>query len=1083
MKLLRCHIENFGVLSNFDFDFSENLTIICRENGFGKSTFAAFIKAMFYGLPRTGARNAIDNERKRYAPWQGGKYGGFLEFEYQKIIYRVTRYFGKTASRDVFEMRDISNRKETTPFSEKLGEEIFQLDADSFARCIFMPQSLVHNTAATTSIRTKLSNLVDDTNDMNNFDTAMESLKQLRSKLRAYRGSGGSISNMEEEYNKLDEQKYEAEKKKSDLGEILSKIENVNSQKDAKIAEVGRLREKIRASSVQKAVQSKKDRLKELNSEVYERQQTLQTLDDRYPAGYPTIEEIKTQRKNLTILQQEVQRLAELQLDNEDRKIVERDKALFKDVAEVSQDIETCDQHCNEFTNVSAKIKLQMRPEELQQLDKLSVQFEEGVPSEEEINNCLKAADIMNAAQTQLSSLKLSAEEQECLEQLKKLFKSGVPDDNMLTACEQNQREQEVLLKSLENCRLSDTEQQDYQTLLHTFASGVPTEQEIQNCQKDYRRIIELTSIKNTKTMRIQDENDSEQHDFRKEFLFGGIGAVSLIIGIVCFIVKSFTMGILFLIAGFAGVMAAFWFYIHQMIKSKGNKGFVVTSSAITEVENQELYNLQRTLNDFLLQFYSDVENPEDKLVQLMVNMKKFNELNDKMKLSQAEQRKINQKIEEINRILHKVFEQYYPDIPYYDTFIHDLRESRRSYEMLNDNMKRLMNKRAELSDEIKDCRTQVIQLLSRYYSVELPTDLRQGIHKLSLDKESYMELRQKKQKLIQDDKGYQKSLNDLTLQIQRILNKYDCLDSQYSFNQCLQRLRKRFEAYKVSYERVIHYNHDYEAASKQKQTAEKSIYQFLKKYKLSGGTSASLIDKVDNDTRKHSNIENNLNEARKKRDTFLKENPEVRKDNDADTENLPDLEVLQEDEQKIQQDIEKIENHLRELRQERDSLRRIVENIPMWEDQMNRMKNEKQEAEKKCNLVDKTMEFMNQAKDNLANSYVGKVERGFEKYANLLLDRQINHVILDKDLKLYIDEQGESREVGSFSVGMVDSVMLCMRLSLVEALFTREKPFFILDDPFVNLDDEHTRKALDIIKKISEDYQVIYLVCNSSRC
>ena len=92
MKLLRCHVENFGILSDFDLTFTEGLNVLCRENGFGKSTLAAFLKAMFYGLPKTRAKAS---ERKRYDPWQGGKYGGFLEFEYRGNQYRVTRYFGK----------------------------------------------------------------------------------------------------------------------------------------------------------------------------------------------------------------------------------------------------------------------------------------------------------------------------------------------------------------------------------------------------------------------------------------------------------------------------------------------------------------------------------------------------------------------------------------------------------------------------------------------------------------------------------------------------------------------------------------------------------------------------------------------------------------------------------------------------------------------------------------------------------------------------------------------------------------------------------------------------------------------------
>lgn len=50
MKLLECHVDNFGRLSNFDYQFSDGLTVIQEPNGFGKSTLAAFIKAMLYGF-------------------------------------------------------------------------------------------------------------------------------------------------------------------------------------------------------------------------------------------------------------------------------------------------------------------------------------------------------------------------------------------------------------------------------------------------------------------------------------------------------------------------------------------------------------------------------------------------------------------------------------------------------------------------------------------------------------------------------------------------------------------------------------------------------------------------------------------------------------------------------------------------------------------------------------------------------------------------------------------------------------------------------------------------------------------------
>ena len=59
---------------------------------------------------------------------------------------------------------------------------------------------------------------------------------------------------------------------------------------------------------------------------------------------------------------------------------------------------------------------------------------------------------------------------------------------------------------------------------------------------------------------------------------------------------------------------------------------------------------------------------------------------------------------------------------------------------------------------------------------------------------------------------------------------------------------------------------------------------------------------------------------------------------------------------------------------------------------------------------------------------------------------------------------------------------MLCMRLSLVDALFRGAKPFVILDDPFINLDDRHTKEALRLLHDLAKDRQIIYLTCNSSR-
>lgn len=98
-------------------------------------------------------------------------------------------------------------------------------------------------------------------------------------------------------------------------------------------------------------------------------------MDKNYPAGYPTPEEIKTQRENLSVIQQERQRLQALKFNNADREIVDREQQWFADNDKVVSDIDHCDQDCKELGEVSAKVTAQMLPEELERLKILSERF------------------------------------------------------------------------------------------------------------------------------------------------------------------------------------------------------------------------------------------------------------------------------------------------------------------------------------------------------------------------------------------------------------------------------------------------------------------------------------------------------------------------------------------------------------------------------------------------------------------------------------------------------------------------------------------------------------------------------------
>lgn len=122
MKLIACHVENFGRLHDFDMDFNDGVNIIRQDNGWGKSTLAFFLKAMFYGLDGDRKRTAAESERKKFRPWQGGTFGGRLLFEAGGKRYLVSRTFGDTAAKDTFDLRDGTSNLPSTDFDSDLGK-------------------------------------------------------------------------------------------------------------------------------------------------------------------------------------------------------------------------------------------------------------------------------------------------------------------------------------------------------------------------------------------------------------------------------------------------------------------------------------------------------------------------------------------------------------------------------------------------------------------------------------------------------------------------------------------------------------------------------------------------------------------------------------------------------------------------------------------------------------------------------------------------------------------------------------------------------------------------------------------------
>ncbi len=236
MKLIKCYIENFGKLHNYSYNFEDGLNIIKEENGFGKTTFATFIKSMFYGLDSAVNVKTEKSDRKKYYPWQGGNYGGNIEFEIDNKQYKIERFFGKKASEDSFKLYNLSTNLESNDYTENIGEEIFKINKSAYERSTYIPQGQIQ-IEMEDSLSAKLGNVLESDNDINTSEDAIKRLNESKKVFKKDKGKGGLI---DESKDKLFELQRKLENSKTDLETLDARKEQLN----IKIEEIKQLDEK-----------------------------------------------------------------------------------------------------------------------------------------------------------------------------------------------------------------------------------------------------------------------------------------------------------------------------------------------------------------------------------------------------------------------------------------------------------------------------------------------------------------------------------------------------------------------------------------------------------------------------------------------------------------------------------------------------------------------------------------------------------------------------------------------------------------------------------------------------------------------
>lgn len=330
MKLISCHIENFGCLSHYDITFHNGVTDIEKENGWGKSTLATFIRVMFYGFDNETRKSVTERERNKKSPWQKGAYGGTLTFQINDRTYRMERTFDeRKAANDSFQLFDAKTNLPSSDYSSHIGEELFDIDSESFRKTVFIAQQDCMS-EATDQINAKIGNLSADNADMGNYERALEDIKNEMNRITEKRvtGKGRQLKDrIAEIETEVSEKSYLVTKSKQEKAELKEKLKELEKIEDS-ISETD--------TAIQKAVKNNRAvseaRLyRSMNDELNRRAAKLTQVQSEFPGNIPVKEEVDRQLDNARQFESEMAKMESHELSKTDELSLHQFEKVFVD--------------------------------------------------------------------------------------------------------------------------------------------------------------------------------------------------------------------------------------------------------------------------------------------------------------------------------------------------------------------------------------------------------------------------------------------------------------------------------------------------------------------------------------------------------------------------------------------------------------------------------------------------------------------------------------------------------------------------------------------------------------------------------
>lgn len=234
MKIIKM-TATFGGLEQAVLEPGEGFTVITAPNEGGKSTWAAFLRTMLYGLD-TRERDKAGSlaDKNRYQPWSGAPMGGEVELEWQGRRITLRRTGNRTGPMQQFEAFYTATGDPVPGLTgANAGQTLLGVGKDVFTRTALVGQNASAVTAAP-ELERRVAALATSGEETVSAGETQRTLKDWRNRRRSNRANGlipeleGQLRQVEGELAELNlaqSRKAEAEARLKELSALCTRLE------------------------------------------------------------------------------------------------------------------------------------------------------------------------------------------------------------------------------------------------------------------------------------------------------------------------------------------------------------------------------------------------------------------------------------------------------------------------------------------------------------------------------------------------------------------------------------------------------------------------------------------------------------------------------------------------------------------------------------------------------------------------------------------------------------------------------------------------------------------------------------------